>query len=115
MEKTYVTKEVLRAVCPKAEQKIKANPNLSGNSLAAIVGLMNRYADEFEINTALRWAAYLAQVLHESAGLRYSEEIASGNAYEGSIVLVISSPGYGVKYIGRLFFLFSVKYNYLIF
>ena len=59
MEKTYLTKEVLLAICPKAEQNIKANPNFIGNSLAAIVGLMNRYADEFEITTPLRWAAYL--------------------------------------------------------
>ena len=65
MDKTYITKEVLLAICPKAEQNIKANPNFSGNSLAAIVGLMNRYADEFGITTPLRWAAYLAQVLHE--------------------------------------------------
>ena len=54
MDKTYLTKEVLLAICPKAEQNIKANPNFSGNSLAAIVGLMNRYADEFEITTPLR-------------------------------------------------------------
>ena len=83
MEKTYLTKEALLAVCPQAEKNLKANPNFAGNSLDAIVGLMNRYADEFEITTPLRWVAYLAQILHESGGLRYSEEIASGKAYVG--------------------------------
>ena len=54
MEKTYLTKEVLLAVCPKAEQNIKTNPKFEDNSLAALVGLMNRYADEFEITTPQR-------------------------------------------------------------
>jgi len=35
------------------------------------------------INTPLRMAHFLAQLGHESGELRYSEEIASGEAYEG--------------------------------
>ena len=66
MEKTYLTKEALLAICPNAERNIKANPNFSGNSLAAIIGLMNRYADEFGITTPLRWAAYLRSEEHTS-------------------------------------------------
>lgn len=39
--------------------------------------------DEFEISeNALRAAAFLAQIAHESGELRYAEELASGDAYD---------------------------------
>jgi predicted chitinase len=38
---------------------------------------------EFSITSQARAKMFLAQVLHESAGLRFFEEIASGEAYEG--------------------------------
>jgi predicted chitinase len=38
---------------------------------------------EFSITSQARAKMFLAQVLHESAGLRFFEEIASGAAYEG--------------------------------
>lgn len=44
---------------------------------------------------------FLAQVLHESAGLRYFEEIASGAAYEGRRDLGNTQPGDGRRYKGR--------------
>jgi putative chitinase len=37
---------------------------------------------EFEINTKLRIAAFIAQIAHESGSLLYTEELASGSAYE---------------------------------
>jgi len=43
---------------------------------------LNRAMEEFEINTPLRIAAFIAQIAHESCNLIYSEEIASGSAYE---------------------------------
>ena len=44
---------------------------------------LNDAMKEFEINTPKRQAAFLAQIAHESGELKYMEEIASGEAYEG--------------------------------
>ncbi len=43
---------------------------------------LNRAMDEFEIDTPLRQAAFLAQLAHESGSLRYVRELASGAAYD---------------------------------
>jgi len=56
---------------------------------------------EFAITTQARGAAFLAQVLHESGRLRYFEEIASGQAYEGRRDLGNTQPGDGVRFKGR--------------
>jgi putative chitinase len=40
-------------------------------------------------------------VAHESAELRYCEEIASGSAYEGRVDLGNTEPGNGVRFKGR--------------
>jgi predicted chitinase len=55
----------------------------------------------YRIDTPLRMAHWLAQVGHESGRLRYTEELASGRAYEGRKDLGNDRPGDGVKYKGR--------------
>lgn len=55
----------------------------------------------FDINTPLREAHFLAQIMHESVGLKYAEEIASGAAYEGRRDLGNTQRGDGVRYKGR--------------
>ena len=49
----------------------------------------------------LRAAHFLAQAGHESAGLRYMEEIADGSAYEGRADLGNTRPGDGRRFKGR--------------
>lgn len=62
---------------------------------------LNAAMVEFGIDTPLRQAAFLAQLLHESGRLMYVKELASGKAYEGRRDLGNDVPGYGVKYKGR--------------
>ena len=53
------------------------------------------------LDSSLRLAHFLAQLLHESGSLRYMEEIASGQAYEGRADLGNTQPGDGRRYKGR--------------
>lgn len=52
------------------------------------------------INTPLRAAHWCAQIGHESIGLQYMEEIASGAAYNGRADLGNTQPGDGPRYKG---------------
>ena len=53
------------------------------------------------ITTVERAAMFAAQLGHESVGLKYMREIASGSAYEGRRDLGNIYPGDGVRYAGR--------------
>lgn len=57
-------------------------PNVSKANLPSFVADFNKWASEFGVTTPLRAAHFIGQVLHESGCLRYTEEIASGKAYE---------------------------------
>jgi predicted chitinase len=57
---------------------------------------------EFSVTSQTRAPMFLAQVLHESVGLRFFEEIASGAAYEGRCRdLGNCQPGDGRRFKGR--------------
>ena len=68
---------------------------------AALVGPMNQAMIAANITTPRRAAMWCAQIGHESVGLRYMEEIASGAAYEGRADLGNTQPGDGRRYKGR--------------
>lgn len=53
------------------------------------------------MDSALRLAHFMAQLLHESGSFRYMEEIASGQAYEGRADLGNTQPGDGKLFKGR--------------
>jgi putative chitinase len=84
-------------------------PNLSSGKRALYMPFLQQALEEFEINTPLRLAAFLAQVAHESAEFRFMEEIwgpsAAQRLYEPvtkkSQQLGNTKPGDGQRFKGR--------------
>jgi len=61
-----------------------------------------RWFPEYGVmDSPLRLAHFLAQLIHESGSFRYMEEIASGQAYEGRKDLGNVNPGDGKLFKGR--------------
>jgi putative chitinase len=73
---------------------------------------LNKYMDKYGVNTPNRVLAFLSQVGHESGGLKYTQEIASGSAYEGRTDLGNIYAGDGVKYKGRGLIQLTGRENY---
>lgn len=97
-----ITEKILKECMPFAKDeriKLFCNP-------------LNNAMQKYEINTARREAAFLAQIAHESGSLRYVEEIASGEAYEGRKDLGNTQPGDGKRFKGRGLIQITGRTNY---
>ena len=73
---------------------------------------LNGAMTTYSITTPLRRAHFLAQVAHESGGLRWNEELASGAAYEGRADLGNTQPGDGPRFKGRGLIQLTGRFNY---
>lgn len=94
------------------EQLKKMVPNAKDFRIDQYLGPINKALQEFGITTPKQVAAFIAQVAHESGSFRYSEEIASGEAYEGRKDLGNVVPGDGKKYKGRGLIQLTGRANY---
>ncbi|HEY1379306.1 MAG TPA: glycoside hydrolase family 19 protein [Gemmataceae bacterium] len=101
------TRLVLVIAAPAAAADLTAKqlqavmPHLPDDRAATFLKPLNDAMREFDVTTPKRQAAFLAQIAHESGELKYMEEIASGEAYEGRKTLGNTEPGDGKRYKGR--------------
>lgn len=97
--------------------------NLSAEEIAKATGsslslaekyrpYLNKYMNKYDINTPERAIAFLAQVGTESGGLKWTQELASGAAYEGRQDLGNIYAGDGVKFKGRGLIQLTGRANY---
>lgn len=94
------------------QQLRRAVPAVSNKNLPGFVATFNEWAEKFGVNTPMRVVHYLAQVFHESGNLRYREELASGQAYEGRKDLGNTQPGDGRRFKGRGYIQTTGRANY---
>lgn len=73
----------------------------SQSSLKPFIAPLNQGFDRFYVNTPLRIAHFLAQVLHESGEFKWLTEIHDGSDYEGRHDLGNIHPGDGKRFRGR--------------
>ena len=76
-------------------------PYATDTAIGLFLPYLNNFMPMYQINTAQRVGAFIAQVGVESMSLSHTTEIASGSEYERNKQLGNVNAGDGVKYKGR--------------
>ena len=90
----------------------KAMGNVPGVDYAAYTEPFNNAMTQAGATTFLRAAHFIAQMGHESGGLRWLEEIHDGSNYEWRKDLGNTQPGWGKRYKGRGIVQLTGAWNY---
>ena len=95
-----------------ADELAQIVPNAK-DRIAIVVKPLNEAMYTYGISdTTIREAMFIAQVAHESGSFHYTQEIASGEAYEGRQDLGNVERGDGVRFKGRGYIQVTGRANY---
>lgn len=94
------------------DQLAKCLPHAKPENIQKFGPKLIEAMERYNIIYPEREAAFIAQIAHESGSLRYVEEIASGEAYEGRESLGNTEPGDGKRFKGRGLIQITGRANY---
>lgn len=82
------------------------------SAIHTYLNLLNTALPKYNINSPIRLSHFLAQIGHESLSFIYTQELASGAAYEGRKDLGNTQKGDGVRFKGRGLIQLTGRDNY---
>ena len=101
MKLKMLTRDEVLVIMPRAAKRVDR-----------FLPYINKYAEQYGVDTTLRMAHFLAQIAHESGEFQYKRELASGMKYEGRKDLGNICKGDGPKYKGRGLIQITGRHNY---